>query len=195
MNRKAQNIISTLLLIVFISPAVHAKSEGAVAFDDHAQMLVIYQLINVAILIGGLVYFAKKKNLASVFEKRRANFLDKFEKIQAEKKAAEIQNQEIRHHLAKLEESSQETIIRARAEAANLKEKIVNEAYQLAQRIRSEASASSELEVAKARRAIREEMIKQATALAKDQIANKVSAEDHKRLQGDFITSIKAVES
>lgn len=169
-----------------------AAHEGH-GLDDHQIKTIIYQTINVSILFAGLFYFLKNP-IKSFFKDKKANFILAAEKAQSIKASAEKEHMEIQVRLTKLESTSDESVSRARAEAADMKKQLIAEANSVYSRIRNEAEAAAKLEVEKAKKTLREQLILDATQMAHEQMKTKVSGDDHKRLQGEFIHNIEAVQ-
>jgi F-type H+-transporting ATPase subunit b len=170
----------------------HGAAHGAESHEIQTK-LITYQTINVIILVGGLIYFLRQP-LRDYFKEKRASFLSAAKKAEAARKAAEDQRHQIQVRLNKLESTADESIARARAEAADMKKQLVAEAEAISKRIREEAQEAARLEVEKAKRNLRETLIKESLEVARNQLGTKVTAEDHKRLQSDFLSHIQAVQ-
>ena len=99
---------------------------------------------------------------------------------------------QIQTRLSKLESTADESISRARAEAADMKRQMVADAEALSKRLREEAASAAKLEVERAKNELRETLIHESLEAARTQLSSKVTAEDHKRLQSDFIQNIQA---
>lgn len=183
----------TILLPLMAFAAEHGESHEAV-LDEHAIKTIIYQCINIAILVGGLIYFLKD-TVRAFFKEKREVYLAAAEKAQAARRQAEEEHMHIKVQLTKLESTAEETISRARAEAADMRNQMVAEAQAMSKRIREDAEMASRLEVEKARASLRAEMIKEAGRQAEQAIKKEVSSDDHRRLQTDFIQNIEAVRS
>lgn len=192
MNLRFVVIIS---LLFFTSLQVLASGNTHSVSGDHEipVKVIIYQTINVSILFAGLFYFLKKP-VKNFFLEKKTQYILAAEKAQSAKFAAEQENLAIQVKLTKLESTADESIMRARAEAADLKNNLVNEAQLLSQRIKLEAENAAKNEIEKAKNKIREELIIESMKLARTQVKTIVSKEDHRRLQNEFIESINAVQ-
>ena len=102
---------------------------------------------------------------------------------------------QIKVRLTKLASTAEESVTRARAEAADMKAQLISDAQALSSRIREEAMLSAKFEVEKAKNQLRAQMIKESIDLSRQQMSSKVSTEDHQRLQGEFITNIRGVQA
>jgi F-type H+-transporting ATPase subunit b len=188
MNFRNQIIV---IAIILVGTAVQASTDTG--HQEVPIRTMIYQTINVALLFAGLFYFLKNP-IKQMFKEKKETFVAYAEKAKQARVAAEQENMEIQVRLTRLESTAEESILRAKAEAADLKLQLIAEANEISRRIKQDSEASVRLEIEKAKVILREKMIKQSTQMARAQMGSKVSHEDHKRLQGDFIESIKAVQ-
>ena len=189
-------MISLLLILfpAFVFAASEHGEHGAPTLDEHTIKTIIYQAINVAMLVGGLVYFLKD-GIRTFFVDKQKAFLAHAEKAEAARRAAEQEHMQIKVQLTKLESTADETLSRARAEAADMRNQIIADAQAMSKRIHEEAQTAAHNEFEKARAALRHDLIQQASILAEQSMKNQLSREDHQRLQGDFIHNIEAVQS
>ena len=184
-------------ILLLLAPSVLMAAEGAEALpelDAKAIKLIIYQAINVAIVIGIIVYFLKD-TVRQFFKEKKATYLLQAEKAQAVRKQAEQEHMQIQIQLTKLESTADETLSRARAEAADMRNQMMNEAQVISRRIHEEAAAAAKLEVEKARNSLRKEIILESARQAEKFMKEKVSPEELQRLQNDFAQNIQAVQS
>ncbi|PWU22600.1 MAG: hypothetical protein C5B49_00380 [Bdellovibrio sp.] len=173
----------------------HAGPGGhGVEFDEHAQQVIIYQAINFLIVVAGLIYFLRKP-VREFFIERHSQYVKAAEKATEALRLAEQEHQQIKVQLSLLESTSLESVARARAEAADLRNSLIAEAENLAKRIQQEARASAILEVEKAKQTLREQMIAESTHSATTQIRQAVSREDLIRLNKEFIQNIETVHT
>lgn len=188
--------MKNIILLTLISSFAFAAEHGAGAehgLQGQTLKTVIYQAINIIIIFAALIYFMKKP-LSDFFKNKRQAFLHEAEKASVAKKAAEVEQANLKSRLSKLENTAAESASRARAEAADMKNAIIKEAQVLSEKIKNEASGAAKLEIEKAKNQLKEQMIKEAMELSRSQLAQKVSREDHLRLQGEFLSNIQAVE-
>lgn len=182
-----------LILVSFMTVSAWAAGAGEASLTDHDIQKIIYQAINVGMIIVGAVWFLAKPTRA-FFIQRRTDFLAAAEKSQNIRKQAEEEREKIRQQLYKLESTAAESISRARAEAADLKGLLVREANALAEKIRKESETSAAIEVQKAKVSLRHQAIEEAAGLAEKQVSASVSSEDHARLNREFIKNIETVQ-
>ncbi len=198
MNRKIPHLLSVLAPVLLFSIAALANEgaahgEHSAGLDEHTIKTIIYQAINVGALVVGLIYFLRVP-VQKFFSVKKAEYVSAANKAQEARKAAEDEHMQIKVRLNKLESTADESVSRAKAEAAEMKNQLIAEANAISKRLREEAIAAAKLEVEKAKNSLREELIKESFALAKESLESKVSTEDHSRLQGEFINNIQAVQ-
>ena len=186
-----KNIILLTLISSFAFAAEHGGAEQGL--EGQTLKTIIYQAVNIIIIFAALIYFMKKP-LSDFFKNKRQAFMHEAEKASVAKKAAEVEQISLKNKLSILESTAAESASRARAEAADMKNAIIKEAQFLSEKIKNEASGAAKLEIEKAKSQLKEQMIKEAMELSRSQLAQKVSREDHLRLQGEFLSNIQAVE-
>lgn len=187
---------ATLLLVFLSAASVLAASGGdhhGGGLDEKTIRTIMYQAINLGVILIGLVYFLRQP-VREYFASKHQSYVQAAEKAQAARKQAEDEYQKTQTQLSKLEATTQESISRARAEAADLRNNLVAEAQSLSKRIHDETHAAAVLEIEKAKNALRQEMISEAIKVAQGQIQSAVSSEDHARLNKEFIKNIEAVQ-
>jgi F-type H+-transporting ATPase subunit b len=187
---------SMFIAAVLATPLMVLAAEGhggehVVGLDEQTLKTIVYQIINVGALIAGLIYFLRKPT-REFFKSKKETFVATARKSQEARQAAENERMQIQVRLNKLESTTEESLGRAKAEAAEMRTQMLVEAESISRRIREEANSAARLEVERAKNYLREQMIIDATALSRTQM-QKVTTEDHQRLQGAFIDNIQAV--
>jgi F-type H+-transporting ATPase subunit b len=180
--------------LIFLAFIIFSSAALATSGEHHEEgipvKLITYQFINVGLIAIGLIYFLRE-GIKKTFLERRAGYLVAAEKAETARKLAENERSNMEHRLTNLEETAAERIARARAEAADLKKQLIQEAEALSQRLKVESEQSAKAEIAKAKKEIREEIIRQAMEMTRTHIEKQVSPEDHVRLQNNFIQNIQ----
>lgn len=196
MDRNSTKTI--LMLVLVVASRVAFANEGHAAehsagLDEHTIKTIIYQAINVGALIVGLVYFLRTP-VQNFFKNKKEAFTHAASKAQAARRIAEEEKMQIQVRLNKLESTSDESLSRARADAAELRNQLLAEAELLSKRLREEAQAAAKLEVEKAKNHLREQMIKESSDLARSQM-DQISIEIQQRLQDEFVDNVQAVRA
>jgi F-type H+-transporting ATPase subunit b len=187
---------NTLLFIslVLLTKTVEASSGGASEGHHGVPTVVYYQALNVSVIVVALYYFLKNP-VREFFGQKKADFVKAAEKAADAVKKAQAEHEDIRIRLQKLESTSDESIARARAEAAELQNSLIQEAQNISKKIKEEAASAAKIEVEKAKRSLREQLINDSILAAKKNLETKLgSAEQDKLMQG-FTREIQEVKS
>lgn len=180
------------LLVMGASIAFAAGGHGEHGGEVHVPKVVLYQLINVLILFGGLFYFLKNV-VIKFYADRKANYLSAAQKSQAAREEAEKQFVEVKNKLDKLEATTDESISRAKAEAVDMKNDLIKEAQEVAARIKKEAEQTAKIEIQKAQTQLREQLLKDSIEAAKAVLSKDIGSADHQKLQSEFVNKVQAV--
>jgi F-type H+-transporting ATPase subunit b len=180
------------LLVFGVSYAFAASGHGEHEGPVEVPRSVLYQAINVVVLFGGLFYFLKNM-VVKFYHDRRATYLVAAEKSKAAREAAEKQFVEIKHKIDQLENSADESLSRARAEAVDMKQALVKEAQETALKIRHEAAETAKIEIQKAQTHLREQLLKDAIEASKMVLSKDIGSADHQKLQSEFVNKVQAV--
>jgi F-type H+-transporting ATPase subunit b len=176
-------LIAPALLLAF--PA-HASEEGhGGGIGD-----LLWSALNLALLIGVIVYLARKP-LTTFFAERRS-------RIQAEIKAAadlradaEARYAKWQRRLMELESELAEIRNTARERALAERERILADATAAAERIRRDAQAAVDQELRRARAQLRQEAADLAIELAGETLRRQVGQSDQDRLLDEFVQTIE----
>lgn len=180
-----KTFLMLLPVSVFASGGEH---KGGIPWDT-----ITYQAINVSIVFGALLYFARRP-IKEFFSGKREAFVEASEKATSVKKKAEQDHLEIKVQLTKLESTADESVARARAEAADLRLALISEAEALSEKMKKDAENAAKLEVERAKISLRKQLVEDALEQARKQLTTAVSAENQERLQDNFINNIQAVQ-
>lgn len=184
------------LLIVLIPALVigaeHGVAEHGAEHPIEIPTVVWYQLINVAILVAGLVYYTKDM-IVKTFADRRVTYVSAAHKSAAARDAAEKQFMEIKHRITELDRTREDALAKAHAHAEEIKQQILAESKQVSARIREEANITAQLETKKAQRELREQLLQDSVEAARMVLTKDISSNDQQKLQTDFVKSIEVV--
>ena len=187
------NIKLLLILSLFASAALGSEGGHQAGHEGVPWMTVFYQALNVTIMFGGLFYFLKD-GVKAHFKGKKEEYLSAFEKADSARKNAEAEKLQIEVKLSKLDSTLDETISKAKKEAAEMKLQIIQDAKEIAQRIRDEATQSVQTEIVKAKNQLRDFLVRESIQGARKQLGSKVSSEDHQRLQSEFVAGLQVVQ-
>lgn len=176
-----------LSILILSAPALAAEEEGSLK-------LVAWQAVNVAILVAVLYKFGRRP-IKEYLEKRRKKVALALEEARRLMEEAENSFKEHEAKLSKLASEAEEIYERMIREGEAEKERIIREAQRGAQRIKEEARLLGELEVRKAKMALRREAADLAIRLAREKIEGGFTETDQKRSVEDFIEKLGSGES
>lgn len=151
---------------------------------------LIFQAINLALLIGLLVYFAGRP--IRRFLGTRAETVTR-EVAEATRLHAEARAKldEYEARLASLQQEAEALLAEFRREGEAEKERLVAEAKAEAERITREAERTAAYEVSRARARLEAEVVDRAVALAEQLLREKMTPADIRRLTTDYLTELE----
>ncbi|MGZ3773780.1 MAG: F0F1 ATP synthase subunit B family protein [Pseudobdellovibrionaceae bacterium] len=177
-----------LNLFIILAPAiVFASTEGA--HHEGVPKSVFYQFVNISILVVGLVYFTKDA-IAQFFAGRKTAYLEAAQKSAFAREQAEKEFVDIKHKLDNLESTRHESINKASAHSEDLKKQILDEANQVSKRIREEAELTARLEIQRAQKELRVQLLKDSVEAARVVLTKDLGSSDQQKLQNDFINNV-----
>jgi len=172
-----------------------AYSSGGVAHHDvdGVPRVVLYQAINVLIIFFMGVYLGKKK-VIDFFSSKKEQFLQAQDKSRAFLRQAEAEHHEVSTRLDKLKLTKSEALLKAKADATDLRKQIAQDAFSLAQKIKDEAQQTAKIELERAKLHLKEQLIRESFELSKKDLSSKATSDDQKKLQEDFISKVQVVQ-
>ncbi|MBK9040856.1 MAG: ATP synthase F0 subunit B [Bdellovibrionales bacterium] len=187
------NKMILLLNLLLSFSAAWASSGGHGGGEHEIPWAALYpQFLNFTAVIVLIVIFGRKK-IAAHFHGRKAMYADLVTRSQLAKNQAEDHKQKIVERLTKLDQTTSDSIQRAKAEASDIKRNIIRDAQEIAKRLETDAARFSQFELERARTELRNEMISQAFDGAVSILSTDVNAGKHKMLHSEFAAKIKVV--
>ncbi len=104
-------------VLMILSPAVGSAAAAEHGHDAHAievPKVVLYQLINVVILVAGLVYFTKD-SIVSFFAQRKTAYLEAAQKSAFAREQAEREFVDIKSKISQLTATRTESLKKSRS--------------------------------------------------------------------------------
>jgi len=168
----------------------------ASASDDAATGLqaFLWPAVNLVILLGVLVYFARKP-LRAYFDKRRSEIQGALQTAAEQLATAETTYANWQRRMIDLEGELDQIRATSRQRAEAERERIIEDARATAERIRRDTAAAVELELRRAREILREEAAQLAIELAGERLTREVTDTDRDRLIDEFIDLIGSTPS
>lgn len=175
-----------------LAPSVALASEGG-GGGAHGPdvMTLVWQGVNLLLLIGALVWFGRGP-IRDFFAGRRREIGENLDRAAALLGEAEGKVREWERRLTRLDAEVGEIRRSARERAEAESRRILADAEASASRIRADAVAAVDQEARRARQSLRAEAAQLAIDLATDLLRQHVSDADRKRLVDEFIVQVEA---
>jgi F-type H+-transporting ATPase subunit b len=189
--RQVAPIVLAALALLAVRVAA-AASGGGHLNDQIINHLLIPQVVNFTIVLLGLSYILRapfKKH----FTNKAAVFAEQKEQAEKARKEAEAQNAEIKNKIKQVEETAEQSLIIAKKEADELKNKILAEAKTQANRIEEETGRMSKFEHERAIAMLRSELITNSIRFAESKMGENSAIDTQNKLNNDFIAKVGAV--
>lgn len=182
-------------LLILLGPVIAVASgaeHGSAHHDIEIPKSVIYQAINVGILVVGLVYLLKD-DMVTFFKVRQETYLQAAQRAAFAREQAEREFQDLKNKIAELEKTRELQLQKAKAHADEITSQIATEANQVTMRIKSEAELTARLEIQRAQRDLRNQLLTDSVAAAHTVLSKDIGSADHLKLQNEFINHIEVV--
>ncbi|OGW42099.1 MAG: ATP synthase F0 subunit B [Nitrospirae bacterium RBG_16_43_11] len=152
--------------------------------------LEIQQILTQAIGFLVLLFILKKiawKPLLSLLDERREKIISEFQSIERTKSELSRLEQEYKARLAEIDAQARQKIQEAITEGQKIAVDVQEKAREEAKNILNKAKDNIDLEIAKARVELRNQVVSLAIGAAEKVIKAELSDERHKRLVNEFI--------
>lgn len=183
-----------LLVVVCVASSgvagIALASGGEHAADDHALRHVLFQALNLGLLLAVLIYFGRKP-IANFFADRRETIATELSDAADLLSQAEQRNSELQRRLVDLGSEVDGIREDAASRAEEDAERILADARATAERIRRDAQAAVAQELRRAQSELRDEAADLAMDLAARKLSEQVADADRERLVDEFITRIE----
>jgi len=185
MGRRARAAITAAVLALAALPA-HAESGG----HGGGMRDLLFSVLNFALLIGVLIYFARKP-ITDFFADRRRRIQQELKAAADLQTEAEARYAKWQRRLMDLESELASIRETARERAAAERKHILADATATAERIRRDAIAAVDQELLRARAQLRREAADLALELASEALQRQVTSADQDRLLDEFVATIE----
>lgn len=183
-----------IISFTFFMP-VFAFAAGAEGHHDVIPWKAIgAQALNLGVLLAFLGY-KLRHTVRDHFKTRQQTYKELIGKAEAAKETAESNKKAISERLARLESQADSSLKQAKADAEELKQKILKEAEQISLELEREAQRSVDFEIMRAKAQLRKELLAEALDLARENMKKTVGAKEQQRLQSEFVEKIQVVQS
>ena len=181
-----------VLLLVVLTPLTSVAAGGGHGHGDIPWSTIFAQIFNFSILVFGLGYLAKKKG-TDHFQKRTKDYNSLVTRAESAKKEAEMRKKTISERIQALEGEKSSSIEKAKAEAVEMKQRMMKEAEEISTRLQKDVQQTVESELLKAKLKLKSELLEGALTLAKESMQKSLQGDDQKRLQTEFFQKVQVV--
>lgn len=187
-------MVKLVLIFAMLLSMVAAASGGDHHGAPHEGIPAVfyYQILNFSALLI-LIYFLVRKKVAHALLTKKADFLEKQSHAARAKAEALSKKNEIQARLATLLSQSEQSRVNAKTEAELLRAKLISDAQETEARLIKEASKAEATERLKAQVRLRDKLITESIASARENVKKSLATQDLERLQIDFVEKIQAV--
>jgi F-type H+-transporting ATPase subunit b len=177
--------LAALAALVLVPAIALAEEHGG----GHEGTNVLWHAINLALIVGVIVYFARTP-LRTFMAERRSSIESNIAAAKRELEAADARLAECNARMASLDREIDEirTTVRMQAEAE--RDRLLADARAAAERIGRDAAIAVEQEGHRARTELRDEAAEIAVRLAGDILERQVGDADRARFVDEFVTSV-----
>ncbi|MNL12602.1 ATP synthase subunit b [compost metagenome] len=180
-----------LNILILLAPAVLMAAGGEHgAGHNEIPKVVIYQFINVVILVGGLIYFTKD-GIIQFFSGRKSAYLEAAQKSAFAREQAEKEFVDLKNKIANIDATRADALKKAQEHAEDVRKQILAESQDVSKRIREEAELTARLEIQRAQKELREQLLKDSLSAARTVLTKDLGANDQQKLQNEFINNIE----
>ncbi|MBF0119568.1 MAG: ATP synthase F0 subunit B [Desulfobacterales bacterium] len=161
-----------------------AAPKGWIATDT-------YRVINFAVLFGAL-FFILRKPVAQALGDRIKGIEKQLIDLESKKKESEEKLIEYQKQLSTLEEEGKKIVSEYIKQGNEAKNRIIEEAKKLAEKLEEKAKFSIEQEFAIAKRNLQEEIFEKAILKAEELIKAKITIQDQEKLVDEYLNKVVA---
>ena len=172
-------------LIGFTAGAVFASGDAQHADSGVLLKDFFYRVLNFSLLVAGLAYFVAKP-LKNALANRREGIEQELKEAREAAESAEQRFAEYDAKLTRAEEEIGQIKADIKKEAEFEKQRIIDNAEQMAVKIKEDSGKTAENEIAKARLILQQEAAELAVELASDLLKKNFNREDQARLVEEY---------
>jgi F-type H+-transporting ATPase subunit b len=183
-----KRLLVSLATFLLSAPAFASEAE-----EHHAASAseLIFPSINFLLFLF-LIYKYVLPMARDYFKNRRAAIAAAINEADEAKRRGEALLADFRSRLARLGDELRGIREAFRADAERAKAKLLEEAAEMARRIKSDADFLAEQEVRLARQELRKEIVERAAQTAERLVRDNLTPADQKRMFGEFLSEVEA---
>ena len=176
--------------LVTLGAGLALASEGGGHHVTPPNMDLVFRLMNFAVLAGVLVMVLRKP-LKSGLKGRIDTIKAELAELEARREEAQREFATVEKRLKDAEGERDAILAEFRAQGDREREKILNNAQAMAERIKSQAQFTIEQETASAKAELRREIAEISANLAEDLLKQKITADDQTRLVDEYLAKVQ----
>jgi F-type H+-transporting ATPase subunit b len=185
-------LLPAVLLAVLVVPAL-AFASGAAAGGMTPMANLLFRIVNFAVLVGGLVYIARKFKLLPMIAGSVEAVRRSLEEAEAAEREARVRLAEAEAKMARLSQEIDRIRATSRVEAENEKQAILTAAGREVEKIRAETRTAMEQELKKVQEELKKEMIASVARMAEEILRREIKPEDQKRLAKGYLDQLEGM--
>lgn len=187
-----KNLVSSFIFVVLTLVTASTTFSATSGWDDHSTHVAMFQMLNVAILLGACFYFLKDAVVVH-FKNRWLAYQQSAEAAQKELLDAQNSFNEAQMSLTKVENTWSEVLARAEAEAVEARKKTIANTEELVVKMLRDGRKGLEQEFIRLQSEIYSDIVGLVKTEVSQQMKTKLTSDDHKKLQKDFNQSVQGV--
>ena len=183
------HFLSILIVLITACVAFASGGEGGGEGGGNKWFDFAWKAFNAALLIGFLAWLLAPK-IKSFFAGRRQEIKESLENATVQKAEAEKQ---YREYAEKIDKASQEIdgiFEMIKAQGVVEKQKIIEDATKVAQKMKEDAQARIEQELKKASGQLRNEAVVLAVQMAEEILKKNITAQDHEAMVKEYMDKV-----
>lgn len=183
------HFLSILIVLITACVAFASGGEGGGEGGGNKWFDFAWKAFNAALLIGFLAWLLAPK-IKSFFAGRRQEIKESLENATVQKAEAEKQ---YREYAEKIDKASQEIdgiFEMIKAQGVVEKQKIIEDATKVAQKMKEDAQARIEQELKKASGQLRSEAVVLAVQMAEEILKKNITAQDHEAMVKEYMDKV-----
>jgi len=196
-TNKRSLAIAAIFMIAFAG-MVMASSGGHESHDSHdahAEKTWVstdtYRVMNFLVLVVAL-FLLLKKPASQALNARISEIQDEMKNLESEKSEAEKKLADFKQKFSEMENEAKQLVDDYIKQGEAAKQRIIDEAKLTAEKMQAQAKKNIEQEFKLAKKALQEEMMDKAIALAENIIKDNITNDDQDRLIGEFTHKVVA---
>ena len=181
-------LVVTVATLLLVTAAAASGGQDLTVGDQLRRVLT--HTINFVIFVGLLVYFIRRP-LKDFLANRRLTISQQLDESRDMMAAAQTRYSEIDERLAAFGDELEEMLQQVRQECATERQRAIVNAERAAVALEEAAHRGVDKELDKAKHDLRTETVELAMDLAEQVLRSQVTAEDHRRLTGEYFERIE----